>query len=69
MAVTRWPCALRIVPREEEMIPLPIPLITPPVTSTYFILLVAHVVAELELAKCNIAVIELSMGRYCVCRS
>ena len=37
MLVTRIPCDLRIVPRLLAIMPLPTPLITPPVTSTYFI--------------------------------
>jgi hypothetical protein len=35
--VTRNPCERSIVPILEEIIPFPIPLITPPVTKIYFI--------------------------------
>jgi hypothetical protein len=38
MAVTRRPRVLRRRPVEEAMTPLPIPLMTPPETRTYFIL-------------------------------
>ena len=38
MAVTRRPSVLRSSPVEEAMTPLPMPLMTPPETRTYFIL-------------------------------
>jgi hypothetical protein len=37
MDVTRWPHAFKSTPMLEAVTPLPSPLTTPPVTSTYFI--------------------------------
>lgn len=43
MDVTSKPQDLSSVPKEEAMTPLPTPLITPPVTKMYFILITVHV--------------------------